>query len=417
MELGFREQIRRNRRRLVLILLALFALAWITGRVAGAAFERQVDPESWYGVREGPPPPWYASYPDQVAAALVLLVFVQYLRMRRRGDHVLLGLADARPLQERRLANTAAEMALAAGIGAPRLYVAEDSSLNAFACGAGRRACIVVTRGLLERLDRDALQGVIAHETAHIRNGDTKLMTLLLGMAQVFRLTAAFALGPLGALVRGMRKGGGGSRPEFPGGAVAEKVRAVAPKGPWLLLVAPLAGVLIVPVSLAITVGLLFASVVLLRYLPWIALALAAWELWRLAGDRPYRRPKKPRNLGALLWIAPVGLVVGPAILLLGCVLPVAMLLLRLAVSRNQEYLADATAVELTRQPDGLLRALRALRDDRTPPTTLSPALTPLAIAPLQRAANLLSTHPLLEDRIARLELMAGVPAEATVLS
>jgi hypothetical protein len=201
---GFQAQIRRNRRRLAFFLGALLLLAAGVGRVAGDAIEAEWDPEAHYGPEHGFPEraaePWYARYPNHLAGAMVLLVLVQYLRMRRRGDRVLVHLVGAAPLEDVRAHNAAAEMALAAGIERPPLFVTEDPSRNAFACGAGRRHAIVVTRGLVEHLDRDALQAVVAHETAHIKNGDTALATMLYGMTLLFRMTASFALGPLASL-------------------------------------------------------------------------------------------------------------------------------------------------------------------------------------------------------------------------
>jgi len=93
------------------------------------------------------------------------------------GSSVVLSLHDARPAtpeRDRRLLNVVEEMAIAAGVPVPKACVMEGGGLNAFA--AGRRpseGVIAVTQGLLERLDREELQGVVAHEMAHIRNRDT----------------------------------------------------------------------------------------------------------------------------------------------------------------------------------------------------------------------------------------------------
>jgi Zn-dependent protease with chaperone function len=427
--MGFRGRIGRHRQKLSLLLLAALVLAAVAGRVVGEALRFTVEPERWYGVAEAPEPPWWAYYPNHVAGALMLLVWVQYVRMRARGDLLLLGLVRAKPLEEQRLRNTTAEMAVAAGIGTPRLFVAEDPSLNAFACGAGDRSAIVVTRGLLERLDRDELQGVIAHETAHIQNGDTLLMTALFGLSRVFGLTAAFALGPLAAIFRAVREG------EAPETAIPfhEQLKGIQPRvrpGGRLsppammalaILGAPLAAVLVLGLSLAVSLGLLALFAFVARYLPWLAVGLALWELWKLAGDG--RVEQKPRKLSSLFALAPVGLIVGPAILLVGCVFPFVFWMLRLAVSRNQEFQADATAVALTRNPDGLRSALERLLEDTARATAFPRSLSPLAIAsvgaarrrderdlpPFARAVlALFSTHPPLADRIARLEAMGA---------
>jgi Zn-dependent protease with chaperone function len=157
--------------------------------------------------------------------------------------------------------------------------------------------------------------------------------------------------------------------------------------------------------------GLVAVALLVVRHLPWLALALAAWELWKLAGEE---RPPS-RSLSRLLAYAPMGLVTGPAILLLGCAAPALFLLLRLAVSRNREFQADATAVALTRDPDALLGALVKLLDDQGHPTALPSSLAPLAIRKIGGFGGWLSTHPPLEERIARLERMGARAPVAAV--
>jgi len=425
---GFRDQLRRNRWKLRLLLLAVFVLTALAGRtlgrgvqvVSGDAYARDGD-----AFRERA---WYRRYPNQLAVALVVLVFVQYLRLRRRGDLVVLSLVGARPLQDARLGNVLDEMSIAAGIRPPRLHVLEDPSLNAFACGAGERHAVVVTRGLLERLERDELQAVVAHEVAHVRNGDTTLMTVLFGMSRVLTLTASLAFGPLVTIFASARDGPaeGASGEDAPAPEPSRpKRRLPAWKTALLIVVVPLAAVLVAALGTAISVLAVAAFFLVLRFLPWIALALAAWELARLVRRPDDGAPARKRGRWrAALMFAPVGLVAGPAIVLLGAVFPFAFLLLRLAVSRNQEFAADATAVALTRHPAGLAGALRKLRADHAPATALPRTLSPLAIARvgdrspgpegvLRRLRALFATHPPLEERLARLEEM-GAPAPAT---
>lgn len=84
---------------------------------------------------------------------------------------------------QRQLDNVVEEMAIAAGLPKPSVWIVPDADLNAFATGHDpRHASLAVTEGLLDALDRDELQGVVAHEMAHIQNDDVKLMTLLAGM-------------------------------------------------------------------------------------------------------------------------------------------------------------------------------------------------------------------------------------------
>lgn len=159
------EQQARNRRNTVL-LVVLFV-----GVVAGVGYV--VD-----GLIGSGPVPIMTLLALALAAGQAL---VGYLA----GDKIALQLSHARPvtgrdLKEQQLINVTQEMALAAGIPVPKLYVIPDATLNAFATGRSpERASVAVTQGLLERLSRDELQAVVAHEIGHIRNMDIRLMTMV----------------------------------------------------------------------------------------------------------------------------------------------------------------------------------------------------------------------------------------------
>jgi heat shock protein HtpX len=120
----------------------------------------------------------------------------------------------ATPAQQQ-LVNVVDEMAIAAGLPKPTLWVVPDPDLNAFATGHDRRhASIAVTEGLLATLDRDELQGVVAHEMSHIQNDDVRLMTLLAGMLGAVALLSD-AVGRylrVGGRVGGSRGGKGGGK-------------------------------------------------------------------------------------------------------------------------------------------------------------------------------------------------------------
>jgi Zn-dependent protease with chaperone function len=108
-------------------------------------------------------------------------------RWRRAGgaaDGWRAGAEDTTDLNLRRLRNVVEEIAIASGVPVPKVYVLEhESAINAFAAGyAPADAVIAVTRGALERLNRDELQGVIAHEFSHILNGDMRLNIRLIGV-------------------------------------------------------------------------------------------------------------------------------------------------------------------------------------------------------------------------------------------
>jgi heat shock protein HtpX len=167
-----------------------------------------------------------------------------------RGDRAVLLATGARPLADveassdeagklklRQLQNVVDEMAIAAGLPRPDVYVVPDKDPNAFATGRGPgHASIAVTRGLLDTLDREELQGVVAHEMSHIRNLDVRLMTIVAALAGAVALLADWAR-------RGMMWGRGSRRrDEARGGAAGVLLFAV-----WIvaMLLAPLIGQLL----------------------------------------------------------------------------------------------------------------------------------------------------------------------------
>ena len=135
------------------------------------------------------------------------------------GDRAVLLATGARPIAEagaaagdadklklHQLENVVDEMAIAAGLPRPRVYIVPDPDPNAFATGRGpEHASIAVTRGLLDTLDREELQGVIAHEMSHIKNLDVRVMTVVAALVGAVALLSDWAR-------RGMRFGGGSGR-------------------------------------------------------------------------------------------------------------------------------------------------------------------------------------------------------------
>jgi heat shock protein HtpX len=132
------------------------------------------------------------------------------------SDKIVLGISRARPATKEEfpyLYNVVEGLAIAAGIPAPKCYVIEDTAPNAFA--AGRKpetAVICVTTGILEKLNRVELEGVIAHEMSHIRNYDVRLQTLVVVMAGVVALLSDWMLRSFmwGGAGRGRRRGRSG---------------------------------------------------------------------------------------------------------------------------------------------------------------------------------------------------------------
>lgn len=135
------------------------------------------------------------------------------------GDSILLAMSHARKIEKKdhpRLYNIVEEMKIASGLEyMPDIYIIDDPALNAFATGRNpKKAAVAITSGLLQKLDRDELQGVIAHEIAHIKNRDVLLMTLcsiLLGaivmLAQIMFYSMLFGGG---SSRRRSSDGGGG---------------------------------------------------------------------------------------------------------------------------------------------------------------------------------------------------------------
>jgi heat shock protein HtpX len=156
------EQIASNRRRSVVFLLVLFAVLVVLGFLIGSAVDRQ---GGLYGV-----------------AAALAVWGVLYLIAAFAGDQVVLSTAGARKIEKAdapQLFNIVEEMAIASGQRMPDVYLIPDESPNAFAAGRSEQKRVVaVTSGLLRLCTRDELQGVIAHEMGHHKNGDVRFMIL-----------------------------------------------------------------------------------------------------------------------------------------------------------------------------------------------------------------------------------------------
>jgi len=158
------EQIRSNRRRTVVLVVLIALLLFVLGFVAAEALQ-----------------PGAGFIGLAVAMAIwIVMSLVAYFK----GDNILLAVSGAREIQHSdhpRLFNVVEEMAIAAGLPkVPRVYIIDDMALNAFATGRKpENAAVAVTAGLLGKLNRDELQGVIAHEMSHVINRDVLLMTMV----------------------------------------------------------------------------------------------------------------------------------------------------------------------------------------------------------------------------------------------
>jgi len=261
-----------------------------------------------------------------VLVAIIVMVtsFVSYFN----SDKLALRMAHAQPadpVQYARYHNLVEGLCIASGLPKPRLYIVEDPAPNAFSTGRNpKHAAVAATTGLLEKMNRVELEGVLAHELSHIRNYDVLVMTLAVTMVGIIALLSDFFL----------------------------------------------------------------------RMMFW-------------TGGRGGRDDDNGNN--------PLGIVfamVGFALLIFA---PIIATLMQFAVSRNREYLADASGVQLTRYPPGLISALEKLKDDHTSTHFASKATAHLWIEePLDKETNkgdtkwnhLFETHPPIDERIHALEQM-----------
>jgi Zn-dependent protease with chaperone function len=204
-----------------------------------------------------------------------------------------------------------------------------------------------------------------------------------------------------------MRKG---AQPSAWGKAFVERLSTA--QKVLLLVATPVLAVVVGALCVAVSLAITFAFVMFVIALPWLVAGYALLDL--LLGDRLAELERKAEGIGKYAFFAPVGLATGPVILILGLFVPFVHVLMRLALSRNREFQADATAVELTRYPDALAGALRKLATASREGKALKARLAPLTIVPV--GLSLFSTHPPLQDRIARIEAMAGASEPPLVL-
>ena len=181
---------RHTTRLVVLFLLAVVAIVVAVNIVAALAFMGVSADHVTGGKRIMAPTSFYVLVTLATLALIAGGSLVQIMRLAG-GGAALARMMGARPLSrassdpaERRLLNVVEEMAIASGTAAPEVFVMDDEqTINAFAAGfSPSQAAVVVTRGTLDNLNRDELQGVIGHEFSHILNGDMRLNLRLMGV-------------------------------------------------------------------------------------------------------------------------------------------------------------------------------------------------------------------------------------------
>lgn len=244
-----------------------------------------------------------------VLAGALIYVVIQYYQAGKQA----LAMAGAREIQKRdnpRLYRIVENLAITTGLPTPKVYIVDDPAPNAFATGRDpEHAAVAATTGLLDIMDDTELEGVMAHEMAHVKNLDIRVTTIVFGLVVVVGLIADFLARM--AFFGGMRRNGGGGHP------------------------------------LILVVGIL-------------AMILA----------------------------------------------PILAALIQAAVSRQREYLADATGALTTRHPEGLASALQKLGEYGRPLKRQQASMAHLWMAdPIQPGVidRMFQTHPPIPDRIARL--------------
>lgn len=295
MSVDFRLHQAANRRKTWFLLITMFIVVILAIWALG----------SWFGMSTA------FIVPVAVGISLVGLWWSYW-----KSDALVLRMTNAHvisPTDAPQLWNVVEEVCIAAGLPMPKVAIVDDEAPNAFATGRDpEHAVIAFTTGILRVMDREQLQGVAAHEMAHVGNRDTLVMAVAATTAGILAIIADI-----------------GARMTIFGGRRDN----------------------------ANPIGAIFALVIML-------------------------------------------------------LAPIAALLLRSAVSRRREALADATAVAFTRNPNGLRRALEELARDNTVVKAHSTAVAHVWIeSPLDgRERSLFATHPPLSERIALLRQMEGLP-------
>lgn len=243
------------------------------------------------------------------------------------SDKIILGISGARKATREEFFDyyTVTEnLVMGSRMPMPKLYVIDDTAMNAFATGRDpEHAVVCATTGLLQRLDRSEIEGVVAHELSHIQNYDIRLMSI-----------------------------------------VTILVGLVALLSDWFL-------------------------------------RMTFW-----GGNRRSSDSNQGGQLKMILFV--VGIV-------LALLSPLIATLIKLAISRRREFLADASAISMSKNPEGLAKALAKLSHDKEPLEAANKATAHLYIAdPLKNLHNvvgmfsgLFQTHPPIEERISVLRSMS----------
>jgi heat shock protein HtpX len=313
---GLYSHIQSNKRRSVALLIGLFLLVYVlvyAGAVLGEALTVNAPIEvllrrAWLDALRALP---FAT------VGTVLWILIAY-KFHQSMIDALTGGREVTRQEQPRLYNLLENLCISRGITMPKLKVADDPALNAFATGMNEKQyAITVTSGLLDRLDDAELEAVLGHELTHIRNGDVRMLVIAVIIAGAISFFAelVFRLFFQGGV--GFRRGGGDRKG---GGAV---------------------------------VAILIA----------VALIVVAWAL---------------------------------------------SLVIRFALSRSRELLADAGSVELTKNPDAMISALRKIEGRGELAGATSAVMEMCLDNPREEFSDLFATHPPIEQRIQAIMKFAG---------
>lgn len=330
------DRARKQTGRLVLLLtVAVVCLVTITSFALGWLWRHLGEPALHLTSRASlPDPELYLSVAAVIIGVVVLGALYKQVQLSAGGKVVAESLGgrllnlSAGNADERRLLNVVEEMALASGSPVPPVYVLEDGSINAFAAGlTPRDAVIGITRGAIEQLDRNELQGVIAHEFSHIHHGDMLLNT---------RLTA---------LLHGM------------------------------LLLGLIGGML-----------------------------LRGWSETSSGIRISSRSSSNDKNGGGSVVLLVIG--AGVVLYVLGYVGTFFGQLIKASVSRQREYLADASAVQFTRDPSTIAGALKKIGGNPLGALLSAPRAAEFSHLYFGDGvgSSWFDTHPPLKDRIRRVD-------------
>src|ERR1700690_3778896 len=314
---GLYPHIQSNKRRSIVLLIGLFFLVYVmvfAGALLAESLTAYDNQPLDYLIR--------AAEFDFIKAlpfatvGTIIWILIAYKFHQRMIDAVT-GAHEVSRTEEPRLYNLLENLCISRGITMPKLRVADDDALNAFATGLNdKQYSITVTRGLINALNDQEIESVLGHELTHIRNGDVRMLVIAVVIAGVISFFGelVFRMFFWGG---GRRSSGGGDRK---GGAGAALVLALA--------------------------------------------------------------------LIALVWILSI--------------------VIRFALSRQREYLADSGSVELTKNPDAMISALRKIEGRGEIPGANSAVMEMCIDNPREGFSNAFDTHPSIDKRVEALVKFAG---------